>query len=104
MNLHREGVLAGAAPVGGVWTGARAIRLHLVLLAAAFHAGGAVVFQGDVAVLRQGQRLAQPFVVGLRVQRLGGLGAGALPGHQGVVVVAVQGGNGVGGAGGHGVW
>ena len=79
MNLHRQGVLARRAPVLGVWALAAAISLDLVMLAAAFHAGVAVVFQGDVAVLCQGQRLAQPVFIGLRAQGLSGLGAGALP-------------------------
>ena len=65
--------------------------------------GEPVVFHLDMAALRQGEGLTEPLGVGLRTQRLSGLRAETLPGQQGVVFVAVQGGDVLGHAGGEGV-
>jgi len=104
VDAHGEQVLAGRAAVRGVGAVAGADGRHGVAFVAARHRGAAVVFQCHGAVLRQAQRLGEPLGVVVRAQRLGGLHAEALPGHEGVVVVAVQGGNVLGRAGGEGVW
>ena len=97
-------MLARRPPVLGVGAVAPAVRLYVVELGAAGDDSKAVVFDLYMAALRQRQRLAEPLGVMLRAQRLGSLRTEALPGKQGVVFVAVQGGDVLGHAGGNGVW
>jgi hypothetical protein len=104
VDEHGEDVLARHAAVLGVGAVADAISLHLVARGAAGYQGVAVLGQRHVAALRQRQRFGEPLGVGLRAQRFSGLRAKALPGNEGVVFVAVQGGNILGRAGGDGVW
>jgi hypothetical protein len=96
VDLHSKRMLAGLAAFCGVGAVAQPTLQGVRLWATALHRGGAIVFQHDVAVLRQGQGFGQPLALVLRAQRLGGVRAGALPGHQGVVFVAKQDGDVVG--------
>ena len=57
-----------------------------------------------MAVCRQRQRFRKALARVRRVQRLGSLHAAALPGQEGGVFVAIEGGHVVRNAGGDGVW
>jgi hypothetical protein len=104
MDQHGQDMLARRAAVLVVRTVARTVCLDVVQFGTAGNDREPIVFHLDVAALRQGEGLAEPLRVVLRAQRLSGLRTEALPGHEGVVFVAVQGGDVVGQAGGDGVW
>jgi hypothetical protein len=104
VDEHGEHVLARGAAVLVVRTVAAAVCLDVVQFGTAGDDGEPIVFDFDVAALRQRQRLGEPLGVVLRAQRLGGLRTEALPGKEGVVVVAKQHRDVVGHAGGDGVW
>jgi len=104
VDEHGQDVLARRAAALVVRTVTRTVCLDVVQFGAAGDDGEAVVFQLDMAALRQGESLVEPLRIVLRAQRLGSLHAAALPGKQGVVFVAVQGRDVLGHAGGDGVW
>ena len=86
VDLQRDEVFAREATVLRIWAVAEAVRVNPIVRAMTGDQGGAVVAQGDGALVRQRQGFGEPLAVVLRAERVRRLGARLLPGDQGVVV------------------